>query len=130
MFNTSNSLTLSVPDTRWYLDSIQSGNYPPYNIISKDNNVYLELAVAGFKQDELKVYTEEGILHVEGDREETYDENLFIYRGLGFRKFHKKWKITDGVEVVEVKHEDGLIKVHLQKIIPEGHRRKDYLISN
>ncbi len=130
MFSTANTITLSGLETGWYLDSIQSGNYPPYNIISKDNNIYLELAVAGFKEDELKVYTEEGTLHIEGDREETYDESLFLHRGLGFRKFHKKWKITDGLEIVEVKYEDGLVKVHLERIIPERHRRKDYLLSN
>lgn len=130
MFNTSNSFTLSVPDTRWYLDSIQPGNYPPHNIIKGKEHVIVEMAVAGFKRDELKVYTEENVLHVEGDRQDTYDETDFVHRGLGFRKFHKGWKLPSDLQIQEVTHQDGLLTIRFEKVVPENLRRKDYLLPD
>lgn len=130
MFNTANSFTLSVPDTRAYLNSIQPGNYPPHNIIRSHENVYIELAVAGFKREELKVYTEESVLHVEGEREETYEDVEYIHRGLASRKFHKGWRLPTDLEIVDVTHENGLLKITCEKVVPENLRRKDYLLPD
>ena len=130
MFHTANQFTLTVPETQAYLRSIQPGNYPPHNIIRTHENVYVELAVAGFKRDELKVYTEEGVLHVEGERSETYEDVYYIHRGLASRKFHKGWRLPTDLEIVDVTHEDGLLKITCERVVPENLRRKDYLLPD
>ena len=123
----SHSITLSVPETRTYLDSISNKSYPPHNIFKTKEGYCLELAVAGFKKEEIKVYTEEGNLYVEGLKEDSFHETEYIYRGLAFRRFSRAWKMPNDLEVGKVTHSDGLISIEFIKIIPEAQRRKDYL---
>jgi len=123
----SHSITLSVPETRTYLDAITNKSYPPHNILKTKEGYCLELAVAGFKKEEIKVYTEEDTLYVEGLREDIHDETEYIYRGLAFRRFSRVWKMPNNLEVDKVTHSDGLVSVNFKKIIPEAQRRKDYL---
>jgi len=123
----SHSITLSVPETRTYLDAITNKSYPPHNILKTKEGYCLELAVAGFKKEEIKVYTEEDNLYVEGLREDIHDETEYIYRGLAFRRFSRVWKMPNDLKVDNVTHSDGLISVNFKKIIPEAQRRKDYL---
>ena len=86
----------------------------------------LEIALAGFKKKEVKVYTEHGKLIVEGKKEEK-KENEYVHRGMAQRPFQSGWQLTDDVEIKEVIFEDGLLSIHLGKIVPEHHARKDYL---
>jgi len=123
----SHSITLSVPETRTYLDAITNKSYPPHNILKTKEGYCLELAVAGFKKEEIKVYTEEDNLYVEGLREDIHDETEYIYRGLAFRRFSRVWKMPNDLKVDNVTHSDGLVSVNFKKIIPEAQRRKDYL---
>ena len=74
----SHSITLSVPETRTYLDAITNKSYPPHNIFKTKEGYCLELAVAGFKKEEIKVYTEEGNLYIEGLREDSPIETEYI----------------------------------------------------
>ena len=83
--------------------------------------------MAGFKKDELKVYTEFGKLHVQGKKEESKDVGEFIHKGLAQRSFERVWTVTDDTKVGSVKFEDGLLTVELNKIVPEHHARKEYL---
>jgi molecular chaperone IbpA len=88
----------------------------------------LELALAGFKKEEVHVYTQDGKLFVEGTRDDSKDEeSTFIHRGLAQRSFTRSWTLSDETEVGSVTFEDGLLAVSLRKIVPEGHQRKDYL---
>ena len=106
----------------------QTSNYPPYNLIQVNNHESkLEIALAGFKKDELKVYTEFGKLYVEGKKEESEDVGEFIHKGLAQRSFERVWQITDDTEIRSVGFEDGLLTVDLGKVVPEHHARKDYL---
>ena len=102
-------------------------NYPPYNIIQVNNvESRLEVALAGFKKKEVKVYTEFGKLIVEGKKEEKEDKD-FAFKGLAQRSFQRAWGITDDTEVQKVEFEDGLLTVTVGKIVPEHHARKDWL---
>ena len=87
----------------------------------------LEIALAGFKKDELKVFTEFGQLYVKGNKEEPKDDGTFIHKGLAQRSFKRVWTVSDDTKVGSVKFEDGLLTVELNKIVPEHHSRKDYL---
>ena len=104
-----------------------NSSYPPFNIIQENNHVStLEIALAGFKKKEVKVYTEHGKLIVEGKKEEK-KENEYVHRGMAQRSFQRGWQLTDDVEIKEVVFDDGLLSIHLGKIVPEHHARKDYL---
>ena len=103
-------------------------NYPPYNIVHVNNiESRLEIALAGFKKKEVKVYTEHGKLIVEGKVESKEEENKFYHQGLAQRSFSRSWRMSDDVEVKEVKFQDGLLTVNISKVIPEHHARKDFL---
>ena len=104
-----------------------NATYPPFNIIQENNHEStLEIALAGFKKKEVKVYTEHGKLVVEGKKEEK-KENEYVHRGMAQRSFKREWQLTDDVEIKEVTFEDGLLSISLGKVVPEHHARKDYL---
>ena len=110
----------------WDLDT--TSNYPPYNIVQVNNvESRLEIALAGFKKDEVSVYTEFGKLYVEGKKEKSEDVGEFVHKGLAQRSFTRVWSISDDTEVRGVRFDDGLLVVELGKIVPEHHTRKDYL---
>ena len=105
-----------------------SSNYPPYNLVQVNNvESRLEIALAGFKKKEVKVYTEFGKLHVEGKKKESETVGEIVYKGLAQRSFTRSWTLSDDTEVRQVSFTDGLLIVELGKIVPEHHNRKDYL---
>ena len=114
-----------------YFDSFWNAtpsNYPPYNLIHESNVLSrLEIALAGFKRDEVKVYTEYGKLTVEAQKEEKKEPETYTHRGLAQRSFSKQWSLSDDTEVGDVTLEDGLLTVTLKKVVPEHHARKDYI---
>jgi len=113
---------------RFFNESPQTSNYPPYNLIQLNNHEStLEIALAGFKKDELKVFTEFGKLYVEGRKEESKVDGEFVHKGLAQRSFERVWTVSDDTKVGSVKFEDGLLTVELNKIVPEHHARKEYL---
>ena len=110
----------------WDMDT--TSNYPPYNLIQVNNVLSrLELALAGFKKQEVKVYTEFGKLHVEGKKEESETVGEIVYKGLAQRSFTRAWTLSDDTEVRQVSFADGLLTVELGKVVPEHHSRKEYL---
>ena len=116
-----------------YLDRLfnlheTTSNYPPYNLVQLSNTESrLELALAGFKKEEIRVFTEYGKLFVEGQKEDKESDSNYIHRGVAQRSFQRAWTIADDTEVKEVIFEDGLLRVELRKIVPDHHARKDYL---
>ena len=113
---------------RFFNESPQTSNYPPYNLIQLNNHESkLEIALAGFKKDELKVFTEFGKLYIEGKKEESEDVGEFIHKGLAQRSFERVWTVTDDTEIGSVEFVDGLLTVELKKIVPDHHARKEYL---
>ena len=103
-------------------------NYPPYNLVQLNNHESrLEIALAGFKKDEVKVITEFGKLFVEGIKEDKEADGEFVHKGLAQRSFKRSWTLSDDTEVRQVSFDDGLLSVELGKIVPDHHARKDYL---
>jgi len=103
-------------------------NYPPYNLVQVNNvESRLELALAGFKKKEVYVYTQDGKLFVEGQKEDKETESNYLHKGLAQRSFTRSWTLSDDTEVRSVAFEDGLLSITLGRIVPEHHKRKDYL---
>ena len=108
--------------------SVSNHNYPPYNLIQVNNSeTRLEIALAGFKKEQVHAYTEYGKLFVRGEKEVSDEEGTFIHKGLAQRNFERSWTLADDTEVSNVVFEDGLLSITLTKIVPEHHQRKDYL---
>ena len=102
-------------------------NYPPYNLIQVSNvESRLELALAGFKKKQVNVYTQDGKLFVEGQREDGESGKEYIHRGVAQRSFTRTWTLAEDTEVRSVEFEDGLLTVVLGKVVPEAHQRKDW----
>ena len=113
-------------DRFWGADT--QSNYPPYNLVQVNNvESRLEIALAGFKQKEVKVYTEFGKLFVEGKKEESENVGEIVHKGLAQRSFTRTWTLSDDTEVRQVSFEDGLLTVELGKVVPDHHARKEYL---
>ena len=111
-----------------FWDGPTTENYPPYNLVQINNVLSrLEIALAGFKKDEVSVYTEFGKLSVQGKKEESKNDGEFVYKGLAQRSFERHWTLSDDTEVRSVSFDDGLLVVELGKIVPDHHARKDYL---
>ena len=115
-----------------YLDRFfnvtHNSNYPPFNLIQINNvESRLEVALAGFKKDDIKVFTEFGKLHVEGKKAESEDDGEFVYKGLAQRSFTREWTLADDTEVRSVSFDDGLLVVQLGRIVPDHHARKEFL---
>ena len=142
MFGTEGSITLSVGDTYDYLQKIRRNmigfdewqtkfdtpiqNYPPYNTIKLSNHEYrVEVALAGFKKEDLKVYTQEGKLIIEGSK--TKDKVDYVHKGLAQRNFTRQWALPDDLVVKNVNFEDGLLLVDIERIIPDHQQRKEWL---
>ena len=87
----------------------------------------MEVALAGFKKEEVKVFTEFGKLHVQGIKEDKETDAEYRHRGLAQRSFKRSWTLSEDCEVRQVIFEDGLLSVELGKVVPEHHTRKDYL---
>jgi len=99
-------------------------NYPPYNVIKESNTEFrLEVALAGFKKNQITVYTENNKLFIEGTKD-TENSKEYVHQGLANRAFTRSWTISDDVEVKEVLFEDGLLSVKISKVIPEHQKRK------
>ena len=113
---------------RFFNEPSQTSNYPPYNLIQLNNHeATLEIALAGFKKNELQVFTEFRKLYVQGTKEESKVDGTFVHQGLAQRSFQRVWMVSDDTKVGSVEFVDGLLTVQLNKIVPEHHARKEYL---
>ena len=103
-------------------------NYPPYNVVQVNSHeTRLEIALAGFKREEVHAYTEYGKLYVEGKKEAPTEDRTYIHQGLAQRDFTRAWTLAEDTEVSNVVFEDGLLSITLSKVVPEHHKRKDYI---
>ena len=125
---TRNSIGLDEYFDRLFNLHETTSNYPPYNLVQVSNvESRLELALAGFKKKEVYVYTQDGKLFVEGQKEDKETESNYLHKGLAQRSFTRSWTLSDDTEVRSVDFEDGLLTVTLGRIVPDHHKRKDYL---
>ena len=102
-------------------------NYPPYNLIQvSDTESRLELALAGFKKEQVNVYTQDGKLFIEGQREDGETETKYVHRGVAQRSFTRSWTMAEDTEVRSVEFEAGLLSIKMGRVVPEHHLRKDW----
>ena len=102
-------------------------NFPPYNIVKTGENSYdVELALAGFNKKDIEVEYKENQLTVKSKKqEETKDEDgNIIHRGISKRMFSKSFTIASDVEVKGAELKDGLLKISMERIIPEHKKAK------
>ena len=98
-------------------------NYPPYNIKKTDENTYvIEMAVAGFGKQDIEINVAGDTLEIKGNASsEQEDENsIFYHQGLAMRPFTRNFKLNDQVEVKNAEMLNGMLKVALERIIPES----------
>jgi molecular chaperone IbpA len=94
--------------------------YPPYNIIKEDDTNYtIEIAVSGFKRDEIEINTEGNKLYVNGAISTAKSEVQYLHRGIGTRNFSHKYTVADTVVVKSADIVDGLLIIKMQNMIPE-----------
>ena len=99
-----------------------SSGYPPYNIETTGDDTYrIEVAVAGFRPDELSVDVKENVLTVAGRKAANSDDNRhYLYRGLAERNFERRFQLADHVVVTDADLADGLLSVSLKRELPES----------
>ncbi len=98
----------------------QAQGYPPYNIERTDENAYrIEIAVAGFKPEELAIEVKENLLTVQGAKPANDDTRRFLHRGLAERNFERRFQLADYVVVTEAALADGLLSISLKRELPE-----------
>ncbi|WP_397398171.1 Hsp20 family protein [Phenylobacterium sp.] len=99
----------------------QASGYPPYNIERTDENAYrIEIAVAGFRSEELNVEVKENLLTVQGRKTANDAERRFLHRGLAERDFERRFQLADYVVVTDAHLSDGLLSVSLRRELPEA----------
>ena len=98
-----------------------AAGYPPYNIERTDENAYrVEIAVAGFRPEELNIEVKENLLTVQGRKAANDDQRRFLHRGLAERNFERRFQLADYVVVTEAKLADGLLSISLKRELPEA----------
>jgi molecular chaperone IbpA len=97
-----------------------ASGYPPYNIETVGENAYrIEIAVAGFRPEELSLEVRENLLTVQGHKAQAEDPRRFLHRGLAERNFERRFQLADHVEVTDAQLADGLLVISLKREIPE-----------
>ncbi len=106
-----------------------SAGYPPYNIEILEENLYsITLAVAGFKESDLAIETESGVLSIRGKQGQDEGKN-YLHQGIAQRAFERKFNIADHVEVTNAKLTDGLLTITLVREIPEAMKPRTIAIN-
>ena len=106
------------------------GSYPPYNINRhSDGKFDIEIAVAGFTEEDLDVECKDSTLTIQGKKEDK-ENNNYLYKGIANRSFRRIFHLEDYTEPTGASIENGLLTVHLEKIIPEELKPKKINISS
>ena len=123
------NMFLGFEDAFKMLDHYASkSEYPPYNIERVSDDKYtLELAVAGFKKEDIDISIEKNTLKIEG--ESAKKDADYIHKGLASRKFTRAFHLIKYMEVDTAKMEDGILKVYLVRNVPDEEKPKHIKIS-
>lgn len=104
--------------------------YPPYNIIKTDENSYIvELAVAGFKKDDIEIELHDGVLTIKGVVQTDEENHEYLHRGIASRGFERRFTLADTVLVKGADLEQGILTIHLKNVIPEEKKPRKILIG-
>ena len=140
IFNNLRPLTVGFDDMFAHFETMMedrffeksSTNFPPYNIVKTGENTYdVELALAGFNRKDIEVEYHYNQLTVKSKKqdEETDPDGNMIHRGISKRMFSRSFTIANDVEVKGAELKDGLLKVSLERIIPEHKKAKTISIK-
>lgn len=95
-------------------------NYPPFDLIKLDDNQYrIEIAVAGFRQDEIEITSQQNQLLVRGQKSED-DGSTYVHRGIANRSFERRFALADHIQVRGADLKDGMLAIELVREIPEA----------
>lgn len=109
----------------------QKDHYPPHNVVKHNDDEYLiELAVVGFKEEDIDIHMHDGILTIKGNREQRRKQDLYVHKGISGRKFERSFRLSEFVEVTGATLEDGLLTIALERIIPDEKRPRKIEITN
>lgn len=102
------------------LAQAKQGNYPPYNIIKRGDDIYeVEIAVAGFVKSEIDIQLEDGVMTVTGKKEADEGAVSYVHKGIAERDFTRKFTLSDTIRVVGADLNSGILSIVLRNEIPE-----------
>ena len=109
-------------------------NYPPYNIVKQDEDHFaIEIAVAGFREGDINITVEKNILTIKGEQVQDLDEDVkeveYVHRGISARNFARTFTLADHVEVVGATVENGILRIELERQVPEEQKPKTVAIT-
>jgi molecular chaperone IbpA len=108
-----------------------TSNYPPYNLIKAGDDTYLiELAVAGFDEEDFDIEIHDGVLTIRADVGDIDRGVDYLHKGIAARSFERKFTLADTIEIQGVTLNMGLLTVKLQNVIPEEKKPKKIPISS
>ena len=111
-------------------DTSASTNYPPYNIVKLDDHTQvLEVALAGWRKEDIEVSLERFVLNIKVQTSEDVNVGEYVHKGIARRTFSRNWQLSDSVRIDDVTYENGLLRVTLQRVLPEEQQRKVFPIS-
>ena len=108
-------------------DTVNVSNYPPYNIVKTGGNKFdIEVALAGFNKKDINVTSENGMLTIESKQEDKSKDKdgEVLHKGISKRYFKKSFTIADDVEIKGAELKDGMLRVSMEKIVPEAKKLK------
>ncbi len=116
---------------RTFANSRSNDNYPPHNVVKLDDTHFVvEVAVAGFKQDEIDVELKDGVLVVKGEKAKVEDTKPeYLHKGISARNFTRSFTLAENVEVRGATVENGILAVALELVIPEEKQPKKIAIT-
>lgn len=107
-----------------FLVTNNSTGYPPFNVINvAEDEVQIELAIAGFKPEDVTVTVTDGVLLIKGEQT-AKEERRYSYRGISARNFERSFRLADYWEVTDASFENGILTVTLRQEIPEARKPK------
>ena len=115
-----------------YVRSSLTSTFPFYNIVKKGNNKFdIEVALAGYDKKDITVEYEDNLLRIKSVKETKSDKDQdgVIHQGIAKRYFSKVFTIADDVEIGRAELKNGLLKISLEKIIPEGKKPKKITVK-
>ena len=105
---------------RRFANQVQN-NYPPYNVLKHDDNHFeIEIAVAGFEKEDIKIEVDQDQLIIKGQRLKDDDSDKYLHRGLAARDFERSWTLAEYMEVGDAELTNGILRVKLTRIVPEA----------
>jgi molecular chaperone IbpA len=100
-------------------------NYPPYNIKKTGDSTYvIEIAVAGFAKQDIEIELANGNMIIKGNVQNVEEDDDILFKGIANRNFTRSFTLDDQIEVKNAEMLNGMLKVFLERIIPEHKKPK------